>query len=302
MLRHSHHILLRREISPVDDHAAAGDRKREKRLPHGPDPDHGVCQGLPPRSKHKPISLRGAGQEKYPHRQHQEDEEKQRHHDLIGLFYAVGPQKQRKQGTHHYDDVIRHHRIGLRRKGSEPGGGIGGHQGAGQGIHQRFQYIGNNNGIPDSDAQGARQRQPAQHTAHIPGRFSTGGPGIAVGPQGAGGRPPPHGKFRRKADIAENKDKQQIDQQESPAAIAAQFVGETPYIGHSYRRTDRGQNEAPPAGKAPCAFLMFHFIFSVSIEQAVPCGRLAALCYFSASHRKSQHSPARYSKYPQKYA
>ena len=169
-------------------------------------------------------------------------------------------------------------------------------------IHQRFQYIGNNNGIPDSDAQGAHQRQPAQHTAHLPGCFSTGGPGIAVGPQGAGGRPPPHGEFRRKADIAEDKDKQQIDQQESPAAIAAQFVGETPYIGHSYRRTDRGQNEAPPAGKAPCAFLMFHFIFSVSIKQAVPCGRLAAPCYFSALHRKSQHSPARYSKYPQKYA
>jgi len=34
----------------------------------------------------------------------------------------------------------------------------------------------------------------------------------------------------------------------------------------------------------------------------VPCGRLAAPCYFSALHRKSQHSPARYSKYPQKYA
>ena len=55
-------------------------------------------------------------------------------------------------------------------------------------------------------------------------------------------------------------------------------------------------------GKAPCAFLMFHFIFSVSIKQAVPCGRLAAPCYFSALYRKSQHSPARYSKYPQKYA
>lgn len=47
------------------------------------------------RASHRGVNInrypRGAGQEKYPYRQHQEDEEKQRHHDLIGLFYAVGP-------------------------------------------------------------------------------------------------------------------------------------------------------------------------------------------------------------------
>ena len=73
------------------------------------------------RASHRGVNINrypsaAPGRQKYPYRQHQEDEEKQRHHDLIGLFYAVGPQKQRKQGAHHYDDVIRHHRIGCAEK------------------------------------------------------------------------------------------------------------------------------------------------------------------------------------------
>ena len=52
--------------------------------------------------------------------------------------------------------------------------------------------------------------------------------------------------------------KQQVDQQEGPAAVAAQLVGKAPYVCHTDRRADRGQNKAPAAGKALCVFRVLH--------------------------------------------
>ena len=106
VLCNADNVLLWGKIGPIDNHAAAGDRKREKCLTHCPDPDHRVGKRLPAGGEHKAIALRRTGEEKYPHRQYQKDEEEKRHHDLIGFFDAVRPQKQSKQRTCHYNDVI----------------------------------------------------------------------------------------------------------------------------------------------------------------------------------------------------
>ena len=212
MLGHAHHVLVLGEVRTVNDHAAAGDGQGEKRLPHSPDPDHGIRQGLPAGGEHKDISLCGAGQKGHPHGQDQEDHKEDRHHDLVGLFNAAGAQKQRQQRAHHHNDVIGDHGVGGGGEGTEPGGGVRGQQCAQQGIHQRLEHIGDDDGIADGDAQGASQRQPAQQTADFTGRLAAGVPSVFVSAQRTGGGTAAHGKLRRKAHIAEDKDKQQIDQ------------------------------------------------------------------------------------------
>ena len=212
MLGHTHHVLVLGEVSTVNDHTAAGDGQGEKRLSHSPDPDHGIRQGLPAGGEHKDISLRGAGQKGHPHGQDQEDHKKDRHHDLIGLFNAAGAQKQCQQRAHHNNDVIGDHGVGGGGEGTKPGGGVRGQQCAQQGIHQRLEHIGDDNGIADGDAQGAGQRQPAQQAADFTSRLAAGVPGVFISAQRTSGGTAAHGKLRRKAHIAEDKDKQQIDQ------------------------------------------------------------------------------------------
>ena len=239
MLCHADNVLLWGKIGAIDNHAAAGDRKREKCLTHCPDPDHRVGKRLPAGGEHKAVALRRTGKEKYPHRQYQKDEEEKRHHDLIGFLDAVGAEEQGKQRTDHHDDVIRNDRVGLRGKRSEPRGSISGHQGAGKRIDQRLENIGNDNRITDGDAKRTCQRQPSQHAACFTGFFSAGSPRAAVRPQCAGSCTASHSEFRRKPDIAEDDDKQQVDEQKCSAAIAAQLVGKSPDICHTDRRADR---------------------------------------------------------------
>ena len=100
----------------------------------------------------------------------------------------------------------------MEEKRAEPGGGVRGQQCAQQGIHQRLEHIGDDDGIADGDAQGASQRQPAQQTADFTGRLAAGVPGVFISAQRTGGGTAAHGKLRRKAHITENKNKQQIDQ------------------------------------------------------------------------------------------
>ena len=151
----------------------------------------------------------------------------------------MGAEEQGKQRTDHHDDVVRNDRVGLRGKRSEPRGGIGSHQGAGKRIDQCLEDIGDNNGVANSDAERACQRQPTQRPADHTGFFSAGSPCAAVRPQCAGGCTASHSEFRRKPDIAKDDDKQQVDEQKCSAAIAAQLVGKSPDICHTDRRADR---------------------------------------------------------------
>ena len=74
-------------------------------------------------------------------------------------------------------------------------------------------------------------------------------------------------KLSRQTDIAENKNKEQIDQQKGTASVAAQFVGKAPDIGHAYGRADGGKDEAPTAGKILRIVFSFHFS-PISLKQA----------------------------------
>ena len=87
---HMDDILFFAQVRTVNDHAAAGDGQGEEGLSHCPDPGHGVSQGFPLGCEHEPIALRRAGQESDPDCQHQENEEKYGHHDLIAFLNASG--------------------------------------------------------------------------------------------------------------------------------------------------------------------------------------------------------------------
>ena len=91
-----------------------------------------------------------------------EDDKKQRHHDLVGLFDAVRAEKQRQQRAAHDDDVIRDDGIGLRGEVAKPRGGVGGHERADERVDQRLEDIRHDDGVADGDAHGACQRQPAE--------------------------------------------------------------------------------------------------------------------------------------------
>ena len=57
VLRHADDVFVLGEIRAVNDHAAARDGQGEKRLPHGPDPDHRILERLPARGEHELIAL-----------------------------------------------------------------------------------------------------------------------------------------------------------------------------------------------------------------------------------------------------
>ena len=62
-------------------------------------------------------------------------------------------------------------------------------------------------------------------------------------------RPPSDGKLRRQANVAEQRNKQQIDDQKGAAAVAAQLGGKTPDVGHADCGADSCENETPAVRK-----------------------------------------------------
>ena len=256
VLRHAHDVLVLGQIRAVDDHAAAGDGQGEKRLPHSPDPDHRVFEGLPARGEHELVALGRAGQQRHAHGQHDKDEEKQRHHDLVGLFDAVCAEKERQQCAGHDDDVVGDDGVRLRGKRREPHGGVARHERAEQGVDQRLENVRHDDGVADGDAQRPGQRQPAEQAADLSGGLAARGPCVFIGAERAGAGAAAHGELRRQADGAEDDHKQQVDQQEGPAAVAAHLVRKAPDVGHADGRADGRQDKAPAAGKA---FRVFRF-------------------------------------------
>ena len=244
----SHHVLLPGQVGTVDDHAAAGDGKGEKGLTHGLNPDRRVGQIFPPGGQQEHIACRRAGEQSHPNGQNQKNQEKQGHHDLVGLFDALCAQQQGQKRTADHQNMVGNHGKIPTGKVGKPGGGVRRQQKAGERIHQCLEHIADNHRIADGNAQGTCQRQPAQNLTHLakPPAF----PGGLIGAQSAGARAPTHGKFRRQGYAAEQGNKQQIDQQKRAAAVGAHFVGEAPDICHAYGGAHRGQNEAPAAGKA----------------------------------------------------
>ena len=140
---------------------------------------------------------------------------------------------------------------------AKPGRGVGGHQRARHGVHQRLENIGHDDRISQGDAQRPRQGQPAQKPAGLAHALAAGGPGVFIGAQGAGPGPAAHGKLRRQPHIAENEYEQQVDQKKCAAAVAAQLVGEAPHIGHAHGGAHRGQDKAP-AGAEILGVFLFH--------------------------------------------
>ena len=138
MLRNADDVLVLREICAVDDHAAARDGEGEERLSHRPDPDHRVLERLPARGEHEAVALTYARQHRHAHREDQEDDEKQRHHDLVGFFDAVRAQIERQQRPHDHDDVVRNDGIRCGGERAEPRRGVRRHQRADERIHQRL--------------------------------------------------------------------------------------------------------------------------------------------------------------------
>ena len=256
VLRHAHDVLVLGQVRAVDDHAAAGDGQGEKRLPHGPDPDHRILERLPARGEHELVALGRAGQQRHAHCQHQKDDEKQRHHDLVGLFDAVRAEKERQQRAGHDDDVVGDDGVRLRGKRREPHGGVARHERAEQGVDKRLEDVRHDDGVADGDAQRPGQRQPAEQAADLSGGLAARGPRAFIGAERAGAGAAAHGELRRQADGTEDDHKQQVDQQEGPAAVAAHLVREAPDVGHADGRADGRQDKAPAAGKA---FRVFRF-------------------------------------------
>ena len=249
------HVLLVIQISAVDDHAAAGDRQGEEGLAHGPHPGHGVGQSLPPGGEDELVAFGSAGQEGHADGQHGKDDEKDRHHDLVRLFNALCAQKQGQQGDHHHDDVEGNHRVTGAGEGAEPLAGVHRHQIAGEGVEQGLEHIGDDDGIAQGDAHGAGQRQPAQPAAGAAQLFAAGGPGVAVGAQGAGAGTAADGVFGGQTHHAEQRYEDQIGHQEGKAAVGTHFCGEAPHVGHAYGRAHRRQDKAPAAGKIGTLFV-----------------------------------------------
>ena len=281
MLSHRDDILVLGQIGSIDDHTASCDREREERLSHRPDPDHRVFKRLPAWGEHEFVALCRAGQERHADGKHEEDQEKRRHHDLVGLFNAVRAEIERQQRPDHDDYMIRNNGEIARRERAEPACRIRAHERAGDRVNQRLQNVRDDDRVANCDAQRACQRQPAEKSAGFSHLFAARRPGVFICAQRAGCRAPAHGELRRERDVAENEDEQQIDEQKCAAAVAAELVGEAPDVCHADGRADGRENKAPAAGKMLGVFGLFH-LFS-----ALPVGRFP----FSLSSAKS--GPAR---------
>ena len=201
----------------------------------------------------------------------------------------MGPQEEGQESAHHHDDVVGDHGVGCGGEGPEPLRGVRRQEGAEKGIHQGLQNIGHDDGVADGDAKGARERQPAQNAAGLAHGLAAGGPGVLIGPQGAGVCPAAHGELRRKAHVAEDNDEQEVDQKEGTAAVAAHLIGEAPDVGHAHRRAHRRQDEAPAAGKALGLCVLVHMV--PSLRRGVP-GTFFPEFHFSARRSPFPGSPA----------
>ena len=219
VLRNSDNVLLVGKIRAVYDHAASGDRQREKCLTHCPYPYHRVGKRLPARSEHELVSLRSAGQKCDPDGEHDEYEEKQRHHDLVSLFDAVCAEIQRQKRSGNDYDVVRNDRHRRRRELAEPHGGVGRHERSDEGIDKRLEDVCHDNGISDGDAPRSGKRKPAENAAGLAKALAARCPCAFICPEGACARASAHGKLGRQADIAEYEHKQQIYQQKRSAAV-----------------------------------------------------------------------------------
>ena len=258
--RQLRHVLRRVQVGPVDDHAASGDGQGEESLSHGPDPHHGVQQLLPPGGEHIAVALRRAGEEGHPHRQDEEDQEKEGHHDLVALFDALGPQQKRQQRAHHHDGVEGNHGVVRQGKALKPGGGVRRHQLPGEGAGESLQHVGDDNRVADGDAHGPRQGQPAQKAPGPAQLLLPGAPGHFIGPQGPRPGPAAHGVLRRQAHGAEEGDEDQVGDEEGPAAVAAHLGGKAPHVGHAHRRAHRREDKAPLAAELALLVLVAHAV------------------------------------------
>jgi len=171
----------------------------------------------------------------------------------------VRTEKERQQRAGHDDDVIGDNGVRLRGKRREPHGGIARHERAEQGVDERLEDVRHDDGVADSDAQRPGQRQPAEQAADFSGGLAARGPRALIGAERAGAGAAAHGELRRQADGAEDDHKQQVDQQEGPAAVAAQLVREAPDVGHADGRADGCQDKAPAAGEAFRVFCFHAF-------------------------------------------
>ena len=250
VLRHADDVFVLGEIRAVNDHAAARDGQGEKRLPHCPNPDHGITENLPARGEHEAVSLRRARQKRHAHRKDCEDEKEHRHHDPVCLFDAVRAEEERQKRSGNNDNMVRDHGEGPRRKVRKPRRGIRGHKRSDDRIHKRLENVGHNDGVPDGNTERACKRQPAKHRARLPCVFAAGSPGVFVSAERAGGGAAAHRKLRRKADIAEDQHEQNIDKQKRASAVAAHFVRKPPDVRHADGRADRGKDKSPAGRKA----------------------------------------------------
>ena len=121
---------------------------------------------------------------------------------------------------------------------AKPFAGINIHQFAGKGTDQSFDDVDNNTCVADSDAHRAGQRNPAKDMPAFAKPFVAGSPCHAVGTNGTGGGTTTDCEFGSQCNIAEQDHENQISDDESTAAVLADFGGEAPHVGHADRRAN----------------------------------------------------------------
>ena len=151
------------------------------------------------------------------------------------------------------------HRIRSAGECIEPRAGIHVHQSTGDRIEKRLQHVGNDNGVANGNAHGARQRQPADQATHTSHGLTPGRPCAAIGTQRAGAGTAADGVFRGKAHHAEQRHKKEVRHQKGKSAVAAHLGREAPHVGHAHGRAHSRQQKAPPAEIS--LFLLIHFYF-----------------------------------------
>ena len=81
------HVLL--QVAAVDQRAATCQRQAEERLPERKHPGLRVGKRLPARHEQVCVAVERAGQHGHPNEQHAEQDEEQRHHDLVQALDAA---------------------------------------------------------------------------------------------------------------------------------------------------------------------------------------------------------------------
>ena len=160
------------------------------------------------------------------------------------------------------------HRVVRQGEGIKPGLRVHAHQRPAHRGGERLKDIGDDNRVAQSDAHGARQRQPAQQAAGRSQLLVPAGPGHLIGAQSAGVGPAAHGVLGGQPHRAEEHNKKQVGQQKGPAAVAAHLGREAPHVGHAHGRPYRREDKAPAAGKS-MMFLVVHIklLFSCGLSR-----------------------------------